>query len=103
MRTIKPIWPLVHIEPEARQEQVGSIILTEELGVEKVAHRAGRVIAIPETISSAMSCPVQVGDRVVFRGFLADNNLSGDGDRFLLHQSDIIAIIGDDVDVSSLS
>jgi len=109
-RTLKPVGPRVVIEVEGRPGvSKGGIALPEELNIEKVKPKAGRVIAVgtgKQTSKALLPMPVAVGDRVVFDAFLRENGTplaTVDGkEHCLLNAFDLIAIIDDDVDISVL-
>jgi co-chaperonin GroES (HSP10) len=117
----------VLIRSEPRPKSVGRIILPdEEWATEKVEERAGTVVrkgrgrdlsGLPKSHRCAdrelqhMLDQVQVGDRVVYRGFLEDaNNLKkqwditdADGNEYcIIDVRDLLAIIGPEVRIGTL-
>lgn len=107
-RTLKPVGPRVILEVESRPTvSEGGIELPMELDIEKVKPKAGRVMAVgtgKQTGKALIPMPVAVGDRVVFDGFLRENGTplaTVDGkEHCLINAFDLIAVIGDDVDIS---
>ena len=125
---IRPMGPRVLVRCEKRVVKTsGNIILPAEFtAIEKVQERAGRVVRKPDApregaparrdnprgdahIQDLMS-QVEVGDRVLFRGFIADMNditeqagfEDGEGNHYsIIDIEDILAIIGDDVAIGA--
>lgn len=100
---IKPMPNWVAIKATPRPSSIGSILLPDQyLLSERKSEQAAIVVAIPSTCytkkNKPMSCPVNVGDRILFRGFLKDLNKVTDGDEVysLVHHQDILAVVDDD-------
>ena len=112
-RTVKPIkeWALVLAEPR-KPVTSGGIILTGELTApERVEGGAGRLIYIG-TDEKFRTVDLSQGTRILYRGFLKYANPVDseetwpDGQKkhfFLMKLDDIIAEIGDDVEVGAFS
>jgi co-chaperonin GroES (HSP10) len=106
MTKIKPARNFVLVKVDGDVRKFGSILLPEEKsGVEKVSESSGIVKATPSEYwidDRRVDCPISVGDRILFRDFLSKNNVV-DKDLFLLHHTDILAIIPQDMEVGALS
>lgn len=106
MTKIKPARNFVLVEKDDDIRKFASILLPEQKsGVEKVGESSGIVKALPDQYwidDRRVDCPVSVGDRILFRAFLANENVVGE-DTFLLHHTDILAIIPDDMEIGPMS
>ena len=106
MTKLKPARNFVLVREDNYIRKFGSILLPEgKSGVEKVSESSGIVEGVPDQYwigDRRVDCPIDVGDRILFRGFLAENNVVGDG-LFVLHHTDILAIIPKDVEVGPIS
>lgn len=106
MTKIKPTRSFVLVKRDGDTRKFGSILLPEQKsGVEKVGESSGIVEAVPTEYwieDRRVDCPLNVGDRILFRDFLAEQNVVGDG-LFLLHHTDILAIIPEDMEVGPIS
>lgn len=99
---IKPMPNWVAIKAEPRPTSIGSILLPDQyLLAERKSEQSAIVTAIPSTCytkkNKSIACPVNVGDRILFRGFLKDLNTVTDGDEVysLVHYQDILAVVDD--------
>jgi co-chaperonin GroES (HSP10) len=97
-------WALVVCDP--RPETVGGLFLPqEELGVEKVMERSGKVLRLGPG-DKWEKLDLKEGDRIIFRGFIkhASPIESEDGrEAFLMDLDDIIAVADEDVTVGAFS
>lgn len=106
MTNIKPTRSMVLVKRDGDVRKFGSILLPDaKTGLEKVSESSGVVQAVPSEYwieDRRVSCDLSVGDRILFRAFLAEQNVVDD-DLFLLHHADILAIIPGDVEVGVYS
>ena len=102
----------VLIKPEPRKEVVGSILLPNEINIERVSEGVGVVVSMPDELwpkSIKTDKPVKphfkVGDRVLFRGFLKDlNQVEHDGEMCcFLHWEDLLGVVPEGVEAGVLS
>jgi len=117
---------LIRSEPRPKESSGGIVLPAEFTAAEKIQERAGEVIriggprdrsALPETHRCSdhtlrgLLEEVKVGDRVLFRGFIADaNNLKkqwgiedAQGREYsIIDIRDILAVIGSDVRIGPL-
>jgi co-chaperonin GroES (HSP10) len=106
MTNIRPARNFVLVKKDGKIRKFKSILLPEyESGLEKVSESSGIVQAVSGDYwieQRRVDCPVHAGDRILFRGFLSENNVVGE-DLFLLHHTDILAIIPHDMEVGPIS
>jgi len=114
--TLRPLPNFILVRPDKPRESFGSIIVHADNGLSRVSENTATVIAVPDfvqplpekedgklvTHDARFAPPVVVGDRVIFRGFLADVNPVGD-DMCLIHHGDILAVVQEGVDVGPFS
>ncbi len=103
---VRPARNFVMVKEDRKIRKFKSILLPEyESGLEKVGESSGIIEAVSGDYwidQRKVDCPVKPGDRILFKGFLSNHNLIGE-DTFLLHHTDIMAIIPDDMEVGPLS
>ena len=99
---IKPLPNWIAIKPVSRPTTIGSILLPDQyLLAERKTEEAAVVVAVPSKCytkkNKVVPCPVTVGDRILFRGFLKDLNKVQDGEETLslVHYTDVLAVIED--------
>lgn len=102
----KADWVLV-LNDKRKGVTAGGIVLPEmELGVEKVANSSGRIIRLGGG-DKIKTLELNVGDRIMYRGFLKFPNqiptANRDDEYFLMSVDDIFAVLGEKVDVSIFS
>lgn len=114
--SLRPLVDFILIRPDENKTRFGSLIIAADNGLSRVSENVGTVVAVPKyvrplpekhdgqmvTPDVEVECPVKVGDRVVFRGFLSEVNPVEDG-TCLIHHGDILAVVGEAVDVGPFS
>ena len=100
---IKPLPNWVAIKAAPRPTTIGCILLPDQyLLAERKTEEAAVVVAVPDKCytkkNTRIPCPVNPGDRILFRGFLKDLNkvIDGGEEYSLLHYQDILAVIESD-------
>jgi co-chaperonin GroES (HSP10) len=107
MPSFKPMgpWVLIKVDPFTEKTK-GGIYLPEGNMEERMGHRTGKVLAVGQgrfnkgrKAEKAKYEPldVEVGDRVIFRGFLHDVNKNHQGledpNHSLIHADDLIGVL----------
>lgn len=107
MTHIRPTgpWVLVEVEPFTEKTK-GGIYLADGNAEERMGHRVGKVLAAgPGRFNEGKKAQkakyepldVEVGDRVMFRGFLHDVNKNHQGlddiNHSLIHADDLIGVL----------
>ena len=111
---VKPLNSFVLVRPEVRARRYGSIIIGDhDLGIEKVCEGTGIIVNMPDELwpksveakKPVQEPPFKIGDRVLYRAFLADAHIvEHDGeDASLIHFEDLMAVVDKSVDVGALS
>lgn len=119
---IRPYGNIVLVKLDERLSKIGNIHLPgNEVGVEIVGDKTGKVIAagpgayekrkvrdLKEGTDLRGRMPVKKGDRVLFRGYLANINpveldVEDEGTFFFIHVMDLSATLDDDVYIGDWS
>lgn len=100
---IKPMPNWIALKAAPRPTSIGHILLPDQyLLAERKSEEAAIVVAVPSKCYTKkkckeIPCPVAVGDRILFRGFLKDLfQVEYKGETYsLIHYADVLAVLGD--------
>lgn len=89
-------------EDQRRETTKGGIVLPpSETNAERVDEGTGVILKVGPEASKAVGVPLEPGQRICFRGFLADAfhefEQEGGGRVFMIRAEDVLAIIDKDV------
>lgn len=113
-RNFKPLreWVLIKGDPRVSRTKGGIFLPDQQVAVEKTMEGTGTVLAVgnmKQIHKNTGGVDLEIGMRVCFRGFLKDASMAEftpheDGSPvFLIHSRDILAIVGDDVQMGAFS
>lgn len=103
-------WVFVKGDPRVKKTKGGIVLPEQQVAVERVMEGTGRILKVGnrDEIRQAVGIDLEPGMRICYRGFLKDafQEFGSDEDGcpiFMLRAEDVMAVIGDDVEMGAFS
>jgi co-chaperonin GroES (HSP10) len=98
---------IVKADPRVKQSKGGILLPDQTVAIERVMEGTGRLVAVGDEVAKILGDELKVGDRICYRGFLKDAApiaKAEDGCQvFVLRAEDVLAVVGDEVDIGAFS